>query len=72
MILKRFIAVTSPHAKGQRDYQDVDNIRDGSFLSRDGQQDYGEYDDEYYEDYDYITKPDTFGTYNLTIKCKSL
>ena len=48
-IFKCFVGLTSPYAKSQIDY-------------RDGEDDYGEYDDEYYEDYDYITNPDTFGT----------
>ena len=54
--------MTSPYAKTQRDYRDVDYVRDSSSLSIDSGEDYDEYDDEYYEDYDYITNPSTFGT----------
>ena len=53
-----FIGVTSPYAKGQRDYKDVDNVLDNPSLSRDSGEDY----DEYYEDYSYITNPSTFCT----------
>lgn len=61
-LLVYFIGVTSPYAKGQRDYRDVDNVLDNSSLTRDTGEDYDEYYDEYYEDYDYITNPSTFGT----------
>ena len=54
--------MTSPYAKDQRDYRDVDYVRDNSSFSRDSGEDYEEYDEEYYEDYDYITNPSTFGT----------
>ena len=62
-----FIGVTSPYAKGQRDYRDVDYVRDNSSFSRDSGEDYEEYDEEYYEDYDYITNPSTFGTWKEDI-----
>ena len=56
------LGVTSPYPKSQRDYRDVDNVRESSSLSIDNGEDYDEYYDEYYEDYDYITNPNTFGT----------